>query len=162
MKSLQITLDCNGACHSHNDKSGYSFKVACNGHNQGLPNKIIISKSGRANKDYGDICYRSTYIASIAHNNAWGVFYVEDGTTSYLTGVKAGQMVEYGPRWPAAQSLGGIPVVTLPSFYPWHSEILSSFFINYGITPLWINCNSTWGIYDEETGRWTGAVGKVF
>ena len=40
-------------------------------------------------------------------------------------------------------------------------EILSSFFENYNITPTWINCNYTWGWFDEETGNWTGCLGKV-
>ena len=44
---------------------------------------------------------------------------------------------------------------------PWDYEILSSFFENYHITPTWINCYYTWGVFDEETGHWTGAVGKV-
>ena len=27
--------------------------------------------------------------------------------------------------------------------------------------PNWINCNYTWGWFDDETGQWTGAVGQV-
>ena len=38
-------------------------------------------------------------------------------------------------------------------------EILEKFFKNKNVN--WINCNFTWGWYDDETGRWTGAVGKV-
>ena len=38
-------------------------------------------------------------------------------------------------------------------------EILEVFFENKIIN--WINCNQTWGWYDDETERWTGAVGKV-
>ena len=37
----------------------------------------------------------------------------------------------------------------------------NSFFKNHDIVPVWINCHYTWGVYDEESGRWTGAVGKV-
>ena len=40
-------------------------------------------------------------------------------------------------------------------------EILQSFFDNYNVKPTWINCNSTWGYFDDETGHWTGAVGQV-
>ena len=40
-------------------------------------------------------------------------------------------------------------------------EILKTFFSNYHITPIWTNCNYTWGWLDEETGHWTGAVGQV-
>ena len=38
-------------------------------------------------------------------------------------------------------------------------EILEVFFENKIIN--WINCNYTWGWYDDETEGWTGAVGKV-
>ena len=38
-------------------------------------------------------------------------------------------------------------------------EILEAFLENK--IKNWINCNYTWGVYDDETGRWTGAVGKV-
>ena len=42
---------------------------------------------------------------------------------------------------------------------PWDFEILEVFFENKII--IWINCDYTWGWYDDETGKWTGAVGKV-
>ena len=42
---------------------------------------------------------------------------------------------------------------------PYDFEILEVFFENKIIN--WINCNYTWGWYDDETEKWTGAVGKV-
>ena len=54
------------------------------------------------------------------------------------------------------------PVQNFEGLYsqlPFDFEILEIFFENRNIT--WINCNYTWGWYDDETGRWTGAVGKV-
>ena len=42
-----------------------------------------------------------------------------------------------------------------------NDEILSIFFKHYDINVKWINCNYTWGWYDDETGKWTGAVGQV-
>ena len=45
------------------------------------------------------------------------------------------------------------------SAIPLDNEILEVFFENRNIH--WLNCNSTWGWYDAETRRWTGAVGKV-
>ena len=47
------------------------------------------------------------------------------------------------------------------SFIPYNFEILEIFFKNKNIIVNWIDCNQTWGWYDDETGRWTGAVGKV-
>ena len=43
--------------------------------------------------------------------------------------------------------------------YSW--EIINSFLDHYSLTPTWIDCDYTWGWLDEETGTWTGAVGKV-
>ena len=51
--------------------------------------------------------------------------------------------------------------VTTYSDIPFTWEILDSFFKNYNILPVWTNCHYTWGWYDEEAGKWTGAVGKV-
>ena len=39
--------------------------------------------------------------------------------------------------------------------------ILSKFFATYNIEPNWLDCNNTYGWYDEELGGWTGCVGKV-
>ena len=50
---------------------------------------------------------------------------------------------------------------TVRSYIPYDYEILSSFFENYHIIVTWIDCNFNFGLFDEETGHWTGAVGKV-
>ena len=47
------------------------------------------------------------------------------------------------------------------SYIPYDFEILEHFLKSYVIAINWIDCNYTWGWYDDETGRWTGAVGKV-
>ena len=51
------------------------------------------------------------------------------------------------------------PVIESSYILNW--EILETFFHNHDIVPVWTNCHSTWGWYDEESGKWTGAVGKV-
>ena len=40
-------------------------------------------------------------------------------------------------------------------------EVLSKFLAIYNIEPNWLDCNMTWGWYDEELGGWTGCMGKV-
>ena len=40
-------------------------------------------------------------------------------------------------------------------------EIMKPFLDHYSLTPIWIDCDSTPSVFDEETGTWTGAVGKV-
>ena len=44
---------------------------------------------------------------------------------------------------------------------PWDWEILSSFVERNNLFVNWIDCNYTWGWYDDDTGKWTGAIGKV-
>ena len=43
--------------------------------------------------------------------------------------------------------------------YNW--EVLSKFISIHNIEPNWLNCDSTWGSYDDELGGWTGCMGKV-
>ena len=40
-------------------------------------------------------------------------------------------------------------------------EVLTRFFSTHNIEPNWLDCDGSWGYYDEELGRWTGCVGKV-
>ena len=40
-------------------------------------------------------------------------------------------------------------------------EVLDKFFSLYNIEPNWLNCNFSWGWFDEEQGAWTGCLGKV-
>ena len=47
------------------------------------------------------------------------------------------------------------------TYIPYTYEILEIFFKTKNVIVNWINCNYTWGWYDDETERWTGAVGKV-
>ena len=42
-----------------------------------------------------------------------------------------------------------------------YHDVLISFFSSQNLTPVWQNANYTWGSFDEETRRWTGAVGLV-
>ena len=41
------------------------------------------------------------------------------------------------------------------------SEVLSKFFSTHNIEQNWLDCDYTYGWYDEELGGWTGCVGKV-
>ena len=40
-------------------------------------------------------------------------------------------------------------------------EVLSKFFSIHNIEPNWLDCNWSWGSYDEDLGGWTGCMGKV-
>ena len=104
-----------------------------------------ILKDGSANKDYDDVCQEPQHFARIAYNNdAW--LYVYD-----YVGYEWDYMYEY-------------EVYPVYGEYPqmmYDYEILNPFFEIYHITPIWINTNYTWGVFDEETGHWTGAIGQV-
>ena len=91
--------------------------------------------------NYQDICEKPQHNATIAYNNEPELFEVDED----------GKMNEFGVN----------PVTGEYDYMSYDYEILSSFFANYHITPTWIDCNYTWGVFDEETGHWTGAVGKV-
>ena len=64
---------------------------------------------------------------------------------------KTGEMLKYPVK----------PVTGSNTYIPYDWEILSSFFSNHDIVPVWTNSHFNWGWYDEESGKWTGAVGKV-
>ena len=125
----KIILECNGNC--KDDKASY-FKVICPGLSDISPHKLIILNDGSANKEYKHICQEPQHYAMIAHNNAPHHFEID---------IK-GNMVEYPLR----------PQTGLTSISH-NYEILKPFFENYNITPTWINCNYTWGWFDEETGH---------
>ena len=40
-------------------------------------------------------------------------------------------------------------------------EIVGEFLRQHNIIPTWIDSNFTFGWYDEESGKWTGEIGKV-
>ena len=63
-------------------------------------------------------------------------------------------------------------VILPPTHYPlpikgWNAqisfdfEIIGEFLRYHNIIPTWIDCHYTFGWYDEESGKWTGEVGKV-
>ena len=102
----------------------------------------MILNDGRANKEYKDICQEPQHYARIAYVNEHGVFEVYDD----------GNLNEYS---------GSIHLTGITSQVSGDHEVLLSFFQNYHITPRWINCYYTYGWFNNRTGYWTGAVGKV-
>ena len=63
-----------------------------------------------------------------------------------------------------AQTMLEYPVIPVSGWYlqiPYDWEIIKPFLDHYSLTPTWIDCDGISGIFDDETGAWTGAVGKV-
>ena len=83
--------------------------------------------------------WKDSLSINVAYNDNYGFFEIANNS-----------MVEWHDFW---MLLNG------DSMLLYDFEILEIFFEDKIIN--WINCNFTWGWYDDETGRWTGAVGKV-
>ena len=116
--------------------------------------RVVITKDGtvRGNLKYKDYCphtkeasEQENHEITIAYNNDQWQFYVHNDTNT---------MKEFALWWTIKRS-------EKEPFVPRDWEILRMFFDNYNIEPTWINCHFTWGWFDEETGKWTGGVGKV-
>ena len=103
---------------------------------------IFLNGTTKNHLQYKDLCKEEHHVR-IAYNNEVDWFEIDNITNS---------MVEY-PHW-----------MIMVGDYGQRSdeyEILKTFFSKFNIRPTWINCNYTWGVFDDETGHWTGAVGQV-
>ena len=102
----------------------------------------MMQNNGSVNKNvkYRNLC-KKQFPVHVAYNDDPPYFEIKKNT-----------MVKY-------QSLHGL--FTDNSYISYDYEILSIFFEHHSIIVKWINCNYTWGMYDYETGKWTGAVGQV-
>jgi hypothetical protein len=92
----------------------------------------LLNKDGQVNRKISEVC--KDRFVRVAFNQYPGIFEARD---------KNNTMIEYPIK------AGG---------YAWHWEILSSFFEINRVTPIFKNCNNTWGWLDEDTGLWNGAV----
>ena len=106
-----------------------------------MHNNGSVSKNVR----YQDLCVER-FAISVAYNYDPPFFEVENGSL-------VDPREKYG-------YYHGVWVGTR-SYVTEEDEILRMFFLKYNIVTNWIECNYTWGWLDEETGKWTGAVGKV-
>ena len=126
----------------NHENLGTLFHLYCPERN--LPHKIMIFNNGTMKDDlnYKDYC-NVEHEVRIAYNNQEEVFkIVNDAMVQHHPFMRL-FFTEYGQ---------------LSEEY----EILGSFFLKYNIKPKWINCNYTWGSFDDKTGHWTGAVGQVY
>ena len=120
------------------------FVMTCPGMSHSSTFTLHMRDSGEVDdgKVWGDLCREKKM--TIAYNNDWFSFEFNEDT---------GEMVKYDHRLWRIDEDQNIP-------HYW--EILETFFTDHHITNVsWTNCNLTWGRYDQELGRWTGAVGEV-
>ena len=135
---FQIFLKPSGA------ESGTNFKVFCPGQYKTYPHKLKMYNNGSVinNIKYQYICNISNFVMNAAFPAYYGVFNVFPNNT-----------IE---EWP---TLLGIDFTSIP--FDW--EIMKTFIQNNKIAYVnWIDTNSTdLGRFNNETGNWTGLIGKV-
>ena len=100
----------------------------------------MISKEVKV-ASYKEICGGEKIRVHLGYNNNPGFMEVENNTLL---------------QDPPERSLKGTGTMISQTW-----EVLYKFFSLYNIEPIWLNCNFSWGWYDEEQGAWTGCVGKV-
>ena len=121
------------------------FKVYCPGQYNHFPHKLMMFNNGSMNTRYKDICVER-FTVNLAYNNDLAIFEVENNSLVDLREKYGYFHGEY---------------VGLYSYISDEDELLTTFISNYNLIVNWIDCNYTWGWFDYETGKWTGAVGKV-
>ena len=120
----------------------YSFTLQCPSQDKQLTLSLLHDATVRRDIHYYDVCKVADSV-TIAYNNYYQFGFEFDYKTQSMLEI---------PMRPSNGRSSSIP-------YEW--EIIKPFLDHYSLTPTWINCNFTWGVLDEETGTWTGAVGMV-
>ena len=63
--------------------------------------------------------------------------------------------------WSASHISGHGDLVGTLGMIPYKYEVFSPFFEKYKIIANWTDCNYTFGVYDNETGKYNGVIGQV-
>ena len=119
----------------------FTFTLQCPNLDHHLTLSLLLDATVRGDIHFYDVCKVADPV-TIAYNNDPGNFEVD----------------------PESQTIVEYPVIPVNGWYsriPRDWEIMKPFLDHYSLTPTWIDCHFTWGWLDEETGTWTGAVGKV-
>ena len=109
--------------------------------NSRINHDVLISKE-ISYKSYKEICSGEPKKVNLGFNNDYNILKVENNT-----------LMPYPPL--GTYLYGEMAALS----YSW--EVLLKFFSIHSIEPNWLNCDFTWGWFDEEQGGWTGCMGKV-
>ena len=105
---------------------------------------VLISKEVTSNKSYKEICSGEPKKVNLGY--IIYPLYVENNSLLHVPNKEDNQeQFMYGKY----------------TTMPWDWEILSKFFSIHNIEHNWLDCNSTYGWFDEDLGGWTGCMGKV-
>ena len=102
--------------------------------------KVMISREVKV-PSYKEICGGEKIMVYLGYNN----------DPSYMT-VKDNKLLQVPPN---RKHKGEFSII------PQDWEVFYKFFSIYNIEPIWLDCDWSWGYYDEEQGGWTGCMGKV-
>ena len=129
----------------HHYKAGikFSFSLQCPGEfiNNVIELELLYDGTVRGNIHFYDLC-KVVNRVNIAYNN-FGKYLQIDNVTNTV--------VKTNP----------VPINGGSSYIPYDFEIIGEFLRQHNIIPTWIDSNFTFGWYDEESGKWTGEIGKV-
>ena len=136
---MLISIDQVHLSKTNNEDGCTCFKVYCPGQYKNYPRKLTMYNNGSVSNKvrYQDIC-TDKFVANMAH--VWSFRVVNNSLVEYPLYIEEGEH----------------------SYIPHDFEIIGSFLFNYNIiVNKWIDGNNTGGIFDYETGKWTGCVGQV-
>lgn len=120
----------------------FVFKMKCEATSDTTHDVLIGKEIGY--KSYKEICSGEPKKVNLGFNNYPGTLKVVNNT---LLPLPPRRLYNY--------------IHGRDSRMPLHWEVLSTFFSNYNIEPNWVDCNGTYGWYEEELGGFTGCIGKV-
>ena len=120
----------------------YAFTLQCPNQDKQLTLSLLHDATVPGGIHYYDVC-KVVDAVTIAYNNDPGYFEFDPVTQTVL---------EEPPVRPIKTGYSS-------TAHDW--ELIKPFLDHYRLSPTWIDCHFTWGWFDEETGSWTGAVGKV-
>ena len=103
---------------------------------------VLISKD-ITYKSYKEICSGEKKKVNLGYWGDWGFFQVENNSLVHIP-----RKLEYN-------------IYAKYNQMPYTWEVLSKFFLIYNIEANWLDCNFTYGHYDEDLGEWTGCMGQV-
>ena len=110
--------------------------------------EVLISKE-TSWKSYKEICSGEPKKVNLGYNNDYDM----KRPKFSLMKVENNTLMPYPPL--------GTYLYGEKSALSYNWEVLFKFFSIQNIEPNWLNCDYTWGWYDEDLGGWTGCMGKV-
>ena len=122
----------------------YTFNIQCPNMDNQLTLSLLNDATVPGGVHFYDVC-KVVYPVNIAYNNYKNWFEVDSKTHT---------LVELEKK----------PIKGWNSYIPRDWEIIKPFldqYTDFTDTSTWEDCDYTWGVLDQETGTWTGCVGKV-